>query len=244
MPAVSGLERRFRLVMEEKKKIYIQTFGCQMNVHDSDQIAALMLDAGYGPTDDPRRADLIVINTCSIREKAAEKVYSQLGRFAALKEEETVARDRRGRLPRPAMGGEVLPQEAGSLDIVFGTHNIHRLPEMVRTASLRRVQVTETAFRKNVPSLALQAVPVPGKISAFVTIMHGCNNFCSYCIVPYVRGREESRPHGGRPRRGRDAGGGGRPGGDPARAERQFLRHGDERGAVTVSRICSAISVR
>jgi tRNA-2-methylthio-N6-dimethylallyladenosine synthase len=182
------------LVMKEKKKIYIQTFGCQMNVHDSDQIAALMLDAGYGRTEDPRQADLIVINTCSIREKAAEKVYSQLGRFAALKEE------------KPslviAVGG-CLAQQWGAkffrrsqvLDIVFGTHNIHKLPEMVRTASLRRVQITETAFRKSVPSLALKAVPAPGKISAFVTIMQGCNNFCSYCIVPYVRGREESRPH-------------------------------------------------
>jgi len=194
MTAASGSESHFRLVMEEKKKIYIQTFGCQMNVHDSDQIAALMMDVGYGPTDDPRQADLIVINTCSIREKAAEKVYSQLGRFAALKEE------------KPslviAVGG-CLAQQWGAkffrrsqvLDIVFGTHNIHRLPEMVRTASVRRVQVTETAFHKSVPSLALQVVPAPGKISAFVTIMQGCNNFCSYCIVPYVRGREESRPH-------------------------------------------------
>jgi tRNA-2-methylthio-N6-dimethylallyladenosine synthase len=190
-----GLKGDRFFISMEKEKLYIQTFGCQMNVHDSDQVAALMQQAGYGLTDDPADADLIVINTCSIREKAAEKVYSQLGRFTGLKRE------------KPsliiAVGG-CLAQQWGAkffrrsqvLDIVFGTHNIHKLPEMVRTARVRRVQVTATAFCKAVPSLAMTFPPPAGRISTFVTIMHGCNNFCSYCIVPYVRGREESRPHG------------------------------------------------
>jgi len=172
--------------------MYIQTFGCQMNVNDSDKIVALLINDGYEITGDAECADLILVNTCSIREKAAQKVYSQLGRFRMLKE----------RNPDLilAMGG-CLAQQWGQkiftrvpyLDLVFGTHNIHRLPEFIREVEKNKTRIVETGFQSRVKSLDIQAAPQDGSVSAFVTIMQGCNNFCSYCIVPYVRGPEESR---------------------------------------------------
>ncbi len=177
----------------EKKNIFIQTFGCQMNVHDSEKIVALMEGAGYACCDDARKADLIIINTCSIREKAAQKVYSQLGRLRQLK------REKRGLIL--AVGG-CLAQQWGSkfiekipfLDLVFGTHNIHMLPELVARIEKNKAPVVQIEFQESVKSLNIPALTNKGKISAYITIMQGCNNFCSYCVVPYLRGREESRP--------------------------------------------------
>jgi tRNA-2-methylthio-N6-dimethylallyladenosine synthase len=177
----------------DRKYLYIQTFGCQMNVNDSDKIVALLRGEGYETTDDVECADLILINTCSIREKAAQKVYSQLGRFRMLKE----------RNPRLilAMGGCLAQQwgqkiftRAPYLDVVFGTHNIHRLPELIRKVEEGRSSVVETGFKSPVKSLDILPVPAEGAVSAYVTIMQGCNNFCAYCVVPYLRGPEESRP--------------------------------------------------
>jgi len=177
----------------EKKRIFIQTYGCQMNVHDSEKIVALMEKSGYESCDDVRKADLIIINTCSIREKAAQKVYSQLGRLKQLKRKNH----------RLILGvGGCLAQQWGSqfiervpfLDLVFGTHNIHLLPELVAKVEKSRAPVVRIEFQESVKSLN---IPVPnnnGRVSAYITIMQGCNNFCSYCVVPYVRGREESRP--------------------------------------------------
>jgi tRNA-2-methylthio-N6-dimethylallyladenosine synthase len=175
-----------------KKRLYIQTFGCQMNVHDSEKIVALMGGSGYVTTDDLVEADLIIVNTCSIREKADQKIYSELGRFRKLKEQR----------PDIIIGvGGCLAQQKGSeffrkypfLDIVFGTHNIHRIPEYVKNIEISRTAVISTDFQESVESLNVLAVPQDGKISAYVTIMQGCNNFCSFCVVPYLRGREESR---------------------------------------------------
>ncbi|HOO90570.1 MAG TPA: tRNA (N6-isopentenyl adenosine(37)-C2)-methylthiotransferase MiaB [Syntrophales bacterium] len=173
-------------------KFYIHTFGCQMNVHDSQQMAQLLSDAGYTATDDAGRADIIIINTCSVREKAAQKVYSQLGRLKKLK------RMRPGLIMGVA---GCLAQEHGTeffrrfgyLDLVLGTHNIHRLPEMIKEITNTQSRIVETAFHESVRSLGIRTLPPGGDVSAYVTIMQGCNNFCSYCIVPYVRGREESR---------------------------------------------------
>jgi tRNA-2-methylthio-N6-dimethylallyladenosine synthase len=175
-----------------KRHLYIQTFGCQMNVHDSEKIMALMGNSGYVTTDDVGEADLIIVNTCSIREKADQKVYSQLGRFRKLK---------KGR-PDLIIGiGGCLAQQRGSeflqkypfLDLVFGTHNIHRIPEFIKNIELSRAPVVETAFYESVRSLGIPALPQNGNVGAYVTIMQGCNNFCSFCVVPYLRGREESR---------------------------------------------------
>lgn len=177
----------------EKKHIFIQTFGCQMNVHDSEKIMALMEKSGYESCDDAWKADLIIINTCSIREKAAQKVYSQLGRLKQLKREK----------PGLILGvGGCLAQQWGSqfieripsLDLVFGTHNIHMLPDLVTKIEKTRAPIVQIEFQESVKSLNIPALSNNGKISAYITIMQGCNNFCSYCVVPYLRGREESRP--------------------------------------------------
>jgi tRNA-2-methylthio-N6-dimethylallyladenosine synthase len=174
------------------KKLYIQTFGCQMNVHDSEQIVALLKPYGYEETDRPAKADVILVNTCSIREKAAQKVYSQLGRFSLLKNDKPELIIGVGGCLAQQFGKKML-QRVPFVDVIFGTHNNHLLPDLLARTGAGRSAVVETSFREAVPSIGFPAVPRKGVISAFVTIMQGCNNFCSFCVVPYVRGREESR---------------------------------------------------
>jgi tRNA-2-methylthio-N6-dimethylallyladenosine synthase len=174
------------------KLLYVETFGCQMNVSDSEKIVALLKKVGYHPTQDSSRADLIILNTCSVREKPENKVYSSLGKFKGLKNS-----NRRLLL---AVGGCVAQQEGKRLlekvpylDIVFGTHNLHLLPEMIRQAEDGK-RLAEVGFIDGEARLDLFPVEdAAGGVSRFVTIMQGCDNFCSYCIVPYVRGREASR---------------------------------------------------
>ncbi len=177
------------------RKFHIHTFGCQMNVHDSEQMAQILSDAGYVKTDEADKADIIIVNTCSVREKAAQKAYSRLGRLKRLREKMS---------DHVIVVTGCLAQEHGVgffrrapyLDLVLGTHNIHRLPEMLEEVSSTGSQVVDTSFHKSVKSLGIRTLPPDGNVSAYVTIMQGCNNFCSYCIVPYVRGREESRAGG------------------------------------------------
>ncbi|MGA2331531.1 MAG: tRNA (N6-isopentenyl adenosine(37)-C2)-methylthiotransferase MiaB [Syntrophales bacterium] len=175
-----------------QKNLFIYTFGCQMNVHDSEKIAALMERSGYASVDDVGKADLIIINTCSIREKAAQKVYSQLGRLKEFKK----------RKPKLIIGvGGCLAQQWGlkfiervpHLDLVFGTHNIHSLPDLITRIEETRQPVVRTEFHEAVKSLGILTPTENGKVTAYVTIMQGCNNFCSYCVVPHLRGKEESR---------------------------------------------------
>ncbi len=167
-----------------------------MNVQDSEKMAALLSSSGYETTNDPERADLIIVNTCSIREKAAQKIYSQLGRYREWKEQN----------PRLMIGvggclaqqlGERLFRQAPYVDLVFGTHQIHRLPELIYALEQERSRRVETAFCERVRSLDIVAKPAAGTVSTFVTIMQGCNNSCAYCVVPGLRGREESRPLNG-----------------------------------------------
>ncbi len=176
------------------KRLYLQTYGCQMNQYDSDRIARLMEQQGYAATDSPENADLIILNTCSVRDKAEQKVYSALGRWRELKE----------RNPALLIGvggcvaqqeGETLFRRAPFLDLVFGTQNIHKLPAMVEDASMARERQIELAFHRE-PSYMEDAgaEPIVHGAKAYVTIMQGCNKVCSFCIVPYVRGRELSRP--------------------------------------------------
>ncbi|AJE03668.1 tRNA (N6-isopentenyl adenosine(37)-C2)-methylthiotransferase MiaB [Geobacter pickeringii] len=178
--------------MTNEKLLYIETFGCQMNVSDSEKIASLLKGLGYSSTDDSSRADLIILNTCSVRAKAEEKVYGHLGSFKGLK------RERKGLLL--GVGGCVAQQEGERLlkkvpwlDLVFGTHNLHLLPEMVQAAE-RGERRAEVQFIDSDTRLDLfPAGETEGGVTRFVTVMQGCDNFCSYCIVPYVRGREISR---------------------------------------------------
>ncbi|WP_298272500.1 tRNA (N6-isopentenyl adenosine(37)-C2)-methylthiotransferase MiaB [Geobacter sp.] len=178
--------------MTNEKLLYIETFGCQMNVSDSEKIASLLKGLGYTSTDDSSRADLIILNTCSVRAKAEEKVYGHLGSFKGMK------REKKGLLL--GVGGCVAQQEGERLlkkvpwlDLVFGTHNLHLLPEMVRAAE-HGERRAEVQFIDSDTRLDLfPGGEADGGITRFVTVMQGCDNFCSYCIVPYVRGREVSR---------------------------------------------------
>lgn len=174
------------------KYLYIQTFGCQMNVHDSEQMAALLAGSGYKTTANVKLADLILLNTCSIREKAAQKVYSELGRLGLLKEQKPELIIGVGGCLAQHLGNS-FHKRVGHLDFVFGTQNIHRLPEMVAAVSRKKEKITQIDFYKTANSIGIYAPPVNGALSAFVTIMQGCNNFCAYCVVPYLRGPEMSR---------------------------------------------------
>jgi tRNA-2-methylthio-N6-dimethylallyladenosine synthase len=176
------------------KKLYIQTYGCQMNQYDSERIAQVMSHAGYVQTDRVEAADLILLNSCSVRDKAEQKVYSALGSWREFKDyREGVIMGVGGCVAQQE--GEKLLKRVPHLDLVFGTHNIHKLPEMVEQVQTSRARPVETSFYRE-PSYMEDAdgrTQVHG-VKAFVTIMQGCNKVCSFCIVPHVRGREVSRP--------------------------------------------------
>jgi len=183
------------------KYLYINTIGCQMNVYDSDQIAKSLLSLNYEATENLKKADLIIVNTCAIREKAEQKVFSFLGRLAGLK------RKKPGLII--GVGGCVAQQEGKKilervpyLDVVFGTHAISRLPGIVERVEEKKIRIVDIGMTdkiveiepvSNLPENGPKNGPNNGKVSAFVTIMQGCDNFCTYCVVPYVRGRETSR---------------------------------------------------
>ena len=182
------------------KKLYVKTFGCQMNVYDSARMADVLAPLGYVGTSEIDQADLVVFNTCHIREKAAEKVYSALGRLRALKR----ARARGGRPMLLAVAGCVAQAEgaevaarAPHVDIVVGPQAYHRLPAMVARAHQARGAVVDTALpaESKFDRLPEEAGAHPGRgVSAFLTVQEGCDRFCTFCVVPYTRGAEESRP--------------------------------------------------
>ncbi|MBN2568912.1 MAG: tRNA (N6-isopentenyl adenosine(37)-C2)-methylthiotransferase MiaB [Deltaproteobacteria bacterium] len=174
------------------KYFYIHTFGCQMNVHDSEQMGELLKKSGYKKTDDMGKSDLIIINTCSVRAKAEQKVYSMLGRLKTLKKKNPNMVICIAGCLAQQLGVKYL-KKVPYLDLVIGTHNAHLLPEMVREAETCRVRAAETGFHGSIKSMDILVLPEDVKITAFVTIMQGCDNFCTYCIVPHVRGREKSR---------------------------------------------------
>ncbi len=174
------------------KLLYVETFGCQMNVSDSEKIVELLKGIGYHYTDDFSLADLIILNTCSVRAKAEQKVYSRLGRYKGLKN-----KNRRLLL---GVGGCVAQQEGERLlanvpylDIVFGTHNLHLLPQLVQAAEQGERSAAVSFIDREERLDLFPPADGAGGVSRFVTIMQGCDNFCSYCIVPHVRGREISR---------------------------------------------------
>jgi tRNA-2-methylthio-N6-dimethylallyladenosine synthase len=177
-------------------KIFVQTYGCQMNEHDSSRMIRLMKASYYMETQDIAEADLIVYNTCSVRDKAEQKVYSALGRLRELKQ--------RKKDLVIAVAGCVAQQEKEALlrrvphlDIVVGTQNIHKLPQMVRDARRAGRRQVQTAFYQEPFYLETPEGRIEvDRPKAYVPIMQGCDKVCSFCIVPYVRGRETSRPHG------------------------------------------------
>jgi tRNA-2-methylthio-N6-dimethylallyladenosine synthase len=172
---------------------HIRTFGCQMNVHDSEQLRELLRRSGHVETARERKADLIVVNTCSIRRKAEQKVFSLLGRFKNLKEANPALLIAVCGCMAQKFQGELIEQFP-QVDLVAGTHNIDRIPALLNRLRNGGGPLVETDFRESVPSIGIVAPPAPGRVSAWVTIMQGCNNFCAFCVVPHLRGREESRP--------------------------------------------------
>lgn len=175
-------------------KLFLHTYGCQMNQYDSERIAQVMGRRGYVQTDRIDDADLILLNTCSVREKSEQKVYSILGRWKEFKEErDDVIIGVGGCVAQQE--GERLLKKVPHLDLVFGTQNIHKLPDMVEQVRMLHRRPVEIAFYRD-PSYMEDPdgrTQVQGA-KAFVTIMQGCNKVCSFCIVPHVRGREVSRP--------------------------------------------------
>lgn len=174
------------------KKLYLETFGCQMNVSDSEKIVTLMKGIGYQRTADPVEADLVLLNTCSIRATAEQRVYGHLGKFKSIKKKK----------PALIIGvggcvaqqeGERLLEKAPFVNLVFGTHNLHLLQRMVTGAEQGKRSVA-TEFLDDEQRFDLfPHAENEGGVSRFVTVMQGCDNFCAYCIVPHVRGREISR---------------------------------------------------
>ncbi len=175
------------------KKLYIKTFGCQMNEYDSDKMADVLREShGYELTDVAEEADLLLVNTCSIREKAQEKVFSELGRWRAIKEK----RDH----VMIGVGGCVASQEGDGItrrapfvDVVFGPQTLHRLPQLIEDAGSRRASVVDVSFPEIEKFDRLPEPRAEGP-TAFVSCMEGCSKYCSFCVVPYTRGEEISRP--------------------------------------------------
>lgn len=177
--------------MKARKFCYLKTFGCQMNERDSEVMLDSLHAENYSLINDPHQADLIIINTCSIREKVEQKVYSILGRFKRLKEKNpSLIIGVGGCLAQQE--GEKLFQRFPFINIVFGTRSIKRLPELVKAVENNKITLIDTSFSDTNYEPPVQSIS--SKVRSYVTIIQGCNNFCSYCIVPYVRGSERSRP--------------------------------------------------
>jgi tRNA-2-methylthio-N6-dimethylallyladenosine synthase len=173
------------------KKLFIKTYGCQMNVYDSARMAELLAPLGYGATDDVSDADMVILNTCHIREKAVEKIYSELGRLKQLKNERDVTIAVAGCVAQ-AEGAELIAR-APQVDIVVGPQAYHRLPEMLARLSRSGGHALETDFPLLEKFDALPNPTTPGGASAFLTVQEGCDKFCTFCVVPYTRGSEYSR---------------------------------------------------
>ncbi|MBI1244677.1 MAG: tRNA (N6-isopentenyl adenosine(37)-C2)-methylthiotransferase MiaB [Alphaproteobacteria bacterium] len=173
------------------KKLHIKTYGCQMNVYDSARMADVLAPLGYAPVDAPEGADLVILNTCHIREKASEKVFSELGRLRPLKERDGTMLAVAGCVAQ-AEGEEILAR-APYVDVVLGPQAYHRLPELVARASRGAGAALDTDFPVDVKFDHLPAPSASQGPSAFLTIQEGCDKFCTFCVVPYTRGAEFSR---------------------------------------------------
>jgi len=179
--------------MKCKGYIYIYTIGCQMNSYDSEKLCVILEKMGYEKTDNLNQADIVICNTCSIREKAQEKAFSFLGRLA----------DKKKKKPHliSIMAGCVAQQEKEQvfkriphLDVVLGTHSAAKLPEIIAAVQSGKTHISETRETHTIFEAPPRTEDTPAhKVSRFVTIMQGCDNYCTYCVVPYVRGRERSR---------------------------------------------------
>jgi tRNA-2-methylthio-N6-dimethylallyladenosine synthase len=179
------------------KRVFIKSFGCQMNVYDSERMGELLAPLGYEAVDAPEGADLVILNTCHIREKAAEKVYSDLGRIRVLKHERRAAG---GDMTVVVAGcvaqaeGEEIIRRAPVVDLAVGPQAYHRLPELIARSHRDRGERLAADFT---PEAKFDALPIDrpvNGVTAFLTVQEGCDKFCTFCVVPYTRGAEYSRP--------------------------------------------------
>ncbi|MBX3482800.1 tRNA (N6-isopentenyl adenosine(37)-C2)-methylthiotransferase MiaB [Phenylobacterium sp.] len=180
------------------KRLYIKTYGCQMNVYDSERMADVLAPLGYGMTDDPTDADLVVLNTCHIREKATEKVYSELGKIREMRDERIAGGGARMTIAvagcvAQAEGEEIMRRQP-AVDLVVGPQAYHQLPELIARAHRARGERLAADFAPDEKFDALPATRRPTGVSAFLTVQEGCDKFCTFCVVPYTRGGEWSRP--------------------------------------------------
>lgn len=177
----------------ESKKFLIRTYGCQMNEHDTEVMAGILTEMGYEATDDTHEADIILLNTCAIRENAENRVFGEIGHLKPLKvEKPDLILGVCGCMPQQESVVNRILKKHQHIDLIFGTHNIHRLPHLVKEAMFSKANVVEVWSKEgdiieNLPKVR------HGKIKAWVNIMYGCDKFCTYCIVPMTRGKERSR---------------------------------------------------
>ena len=178
--------------MAELKRVYIETYGCQMNENDSERMLRILEGYDYSETKKAQEADLVLINTCSVREKPEQKVYSALGRYKWLKETRGTIIGVAGCVAQQE--GDKLLNRVPYLDMVIGTHAIPMLPQLLQRMKVSGERICETSFDQN-GSYLESVLPKRSvdKVKSYVSIMQGCDRFCSFCIVPYVRGREKSR---------------------------------------------------
>jgi tRNA-2-methylthio-N6-dimethylallyladenosine synthase len=181
-----------------KKRLFIKTYGCQMNVYDSERMADVLAPLGYGMTLTPDDADLVVLNTCHIREKATEKVYSELGKLKEMRDERVA--DGGSRMTIAVAGcvaqaeGEEIMRRQPAVDLVVGPQAYHQLPELIARTHRARGERLSADFAPDEKFDALTAERRPTGVSAFLTVQEGCDKFCTFCVVPYTRGGEWSRP--------------------------------------------------
>lgn len=179
-----------------RKRLYIKTYGCQMNVYDSERMKDVLTPLGYEPSEEPDGADLVILNTCHIREKAAEKVYSELGRLRPLKD----AKSDEGGMTIAVAGcvaqaeGAEIMKRAPVVDLVVGPQTYHKLPELIAQAHRAKGEALDTEFEVEDKFDRLGNDRQVDGYTAFVTVQEGCDKFCTFCVVPYTRGAEWSRP--------------------------------------------------
>ncbi|WP_415235358.1 tRNA (N6-isopentenyl adenosine(37)-C2)-methylthiotransferase MiaB [Sneathiella sp.] len=180
------------------KKLYISTYGCQMNVYDSARMADILSPLGYSLTNQPNGADMAILNTCHIREKASEKTFSELGRLRNMRKAKE-EKDQGGMIiavagcVAQAEGAEIM-KRAPYVDMVFGPQSYHKLPEMMAEATRGAGQILDTDFPIEPKFDYLPDEAIDTNLSAFLTVQEGCDKFCAFCVVPYTRGAEFSRP--------------------------------------------------
>ena len=180
------------------KRLYIKTYGCQMNVYDSERMADVLRPLGYAMTDQAEGADLVVLNTCHIRDKATEKVYSELGRIKLMKALKAAAGDGVMTIAvagcvAQAEGAEIMARQP-AVDLVVGPQAYHRLPELIARAHRQSGEALAADFTADEKFDALPAERAATGVAAFLTVQEGCDKFCTFCVVPYTRGAEYSRP--------------------------------------------------